>query len=133
MEKPEKTTRKKVAKKPVWQRQTQQIDATDKILGRLACEIALLLRGKNKATFQPHLDRGDVVAVKNAGKIKLTGKKLQQKFYYHYSGYPGGLKAKKAGDLFAKNPAEVLKKAVWNMLPKNKLRSQMIKRLKITN
>ena len=69
----------------------------------------------------------------NAAKIKITGKKLEQKKYYHYSGYPGGLKTKKISEIFAKNPAEVLKRAVWNMLPKNKLRANMIKRLKINN
>lgn len=113
--------------------QTFRIDATDKVLGRLASEVAVLLRGKNKATFQPHLDSGNEVIISNAAKIKITGRKLGQKKYYHYSGYPGGLKERKLADLFKKNPAMVLKKAIWNMLPKNKLRAKMIKRLKITN
>jgi large subunit ribosomal protein L13 len=112
---------------------THKIDASDKILGRLACEIVSKLSGKDQATFQRHLDSGSVVIVSNAAKIKLSGKKIEQKVYYHHSGYPGGLKEKKIADIFDKNPAEILKRAVWNMLPKNKLRDQMIKRLKITN
>lgn len=127
------TTKKKVSKKPVIDRQTHKIDATDKVLGRLASNIAIILRGKNKATFLPHVDGGDNVMVSNASKLKITGNKLDQKIYYHYSGYQGGLKEKKMGDVFEKNPGEVLKRAVWNMLPKNKLRTNMIKRLKITN
>jgi len=132
MEKEKKTTKnKKISKKPVIKRETHKIDATDKVLGRLATQIALLLQGKNKASFQPYLDNGDNIVITNATKMKITGKKLEQKIYYHYSGYPGGLKEKKMGEVFAKDPAEVLKRAVWNMLPKNKLRAQMIKRLKI--
>ena len=130
--KTKKTTRKKV-KKPAVKRETHQIDATDKVLGRLATEIVILLRGKNKASFQPYLDEGDNVVISNAAKIKITGKKLVQKKYYHYSGYPGGLKEKKMSEVFAKDPAEVLKRAVWNMLPKNKLRAKMIKRLEISH
>lgn len=126
---------KKIAKKPkvAIKRETHEIDATDISLGRLATQIALILRGKNKVTFEPHLDQGDIVNISNAAKIKITGRKLEQKKYYHHSGYPGGLKEKKMGDVFAKDPAEVLKRAVWNMLPKNKLRAKMVKRLKITN
>lgn len=128
-----KTTKKKDSKKPTIKRETHKIDATDKVLGRLACQIAILLQGKNKANFQSHLDQGENVVVTNATKIKITGKKLNQKLYYHYSGYPGGLKKKKMAEVFEKNPAEVLKRTVWNMLPKNKLRNKMIKRLKISN
>ena len=115
------------------ERKTHTIDASDKVLGRLATEITRLLSGKNKASYVPYLDLGDAVIVENAGKIKITGKKLEQKKYYHYSGYPGGLKTKKMGEVFAKNPAEVLYRAVYNMLPKNKLRKRMFKRLKIKN
>ena len=114
-------------------RETYKIDATAKVLGRLASEIAILLRGKNKPTFQHHIEMGNNIIVTNAAKIKTSGKKLNQKVYYHHSGYPGGLKRKKMNEVFAQNPAMVLKKAVWNMLPKNKLRAKMIKRLKITN
>ena len=112
------------------QRITHTIDATGKPLGRLAVEIAILLRGKHKPDFQPHKDMGDIVVVENVDKIKITGKKLKEKIYYHHSGYPGGLKQIPMETLFKKDPAQVLKRAVWGMLPKNKLRRKMIKRLK---
>lgn len=112
-------------------RKTHKIDATGKAPGRLACEIALLLKGKNKPSFLPNVDAGDFVIVSNAKFMKFTGKKFEQKEYYHYSGYPGGLKTKKAKDIFAQNPGEILKRAVFNMLPKNKNRKAMIKRLMI--
>ncbi|HCC23704.1 TPA: 50S ribosomal protein L13 [Candidatus Falkowbacteria bacterium] len=111
-------------------RQTHTIDATDRALGRLASEVASILRGKNKVTFQPHIDGGDFVAVKNAAGVKLTGKKMIQKVYHRYSGYPGGLKTTKAGDLMKKNPEKLIHDSVLKMLPKNRLRSEMIKRLK---
>lgn len=138
MDKPRKPTIKsnkvkKASKRPVIKRDTVEIDATDKVVGRLSTQIVTLLRGKNKPTFQPYLDEGENVIVNNASKIRFTGKKLEQKVYYHHSGYPGGLREKKMGEVFEKNPGEVLKKAVWNMLPKNKLRSEMIKRLTIKN
>lgn len=110
-------------------RSTHQIDASGKILGRLATQIALLLRGKNKASFAPHLDEGDVVHVFNADKIKFSGKKLEQKEYIWHSTHPGGLKRRKMKDVFENNPKAVLQKAVFGMLPKNKLRDSMIKRL----
>jgi large subunit ribosomal protein L13 len=112
-------------------RKTHSIDATSRPLGRLASEIAIILRGKDKASFDPSKDEGDFVEITDCDKIKFTGKKLEQKVYYHHSNYPGGLKTKKVKDVFAKDPGEVLKKAVWGMLPKNKLRDRMIKRLKI--
>ena len=111
-------------------RQTHAIDAANKPLGRLATQIATLLRGKHKPDFIPYQDVGDFVVVKNINKIKVTGKKMKQKIYYHYSGFPGGLKKIPMETLFKKNPQEVFKKAVWGMLPKNKLRPKMIKRLK---
>ncbi len=107
------------------------LDAKDKILGRLSCEIAILLRGKNKVSFAPNKDEGDFVVVVNAGKIKVTGRKMEQKVYEHYSGYPGGLKTRKYKDVFAKNPAWILKRAVRGMLPDNKLRKPMLSRLKV--
>lgn len=110
-------------------RQTQTIDAANKPLGRLATQIATLLRGKHKPDFIPYGDVGDFVVVKNIDKIKVTGKKMKQKIYYRYSGYPGGLRETPMETLFKKSPQEVLKKAVWGMLPKNKLRPKMIKRL----
>ena len=120
------------AKKPIIKREIQKIDATGISLGRLATQIAMILQGKNKPEYQPHLDNGDMVVVSNISKVKITGKKLEQKKYYRHSGYPGGLKETKMQDLFEKNPAEILKKAVFSMLPKNRVRANMIKRLKIT-
>lgn len=114
------------------QRKTHTIDANGEVLGRLAVEIARLLRGKDKPDFMPHKDEGNFVVVKNIKKIKVTGKKMKQKVYYQYSGYPGGLKEIPMEKLFKERPQEVLKKAVWGMLPKNKLRAKMMKRLKIT-
>lgn len=112
-------------------RETHTIDATGKILGRLASEIAILLRGKHKPDFAPYKDIGDFVIVKDINKIKLTGKKMEKKIYYHHTGYLGGLKEVALKRIFKKNPAEVLRKAVFGMLPKNKLRARQIKRLKI--
>ncbi|HEX9664687.1 MAG TPA: 50S ribosomal protein L13 [Patescibacteria group bacterium] len=109
------------------------MDATDKVLGRLASEIAVILRGKNKPIFAPNKDIGDFVNVENAGKLKITGNKLEQKKYFSHSGYPGGLKEKTMGEIFAKDPGEILRKAVYKMLPGNKLRNNMMKRLKIIN
>lgn len=113
------------------ERKTHTIDASNKSLGRLATQIAILLRGKHKPDFLPYKDTGDFVIVKNVEKIKLTGKKLEKKKYYRHSGYLGGLKEITLKELFQKNPKEVLRKAVWGMLPKNKLRSRIIKKLKI--
>lgn len=110
-------------------RQVHKIDATDQAIGRLATKIAILLRGKNKPEYIPNIDNGDIVEVINIKKLKFTGKKFDQKKYYHYSGYPGGLKTKKMDEVFAKNPGEVLKKAVKQMLPANRLRDAMMKRL----
>lgn len=112
------------------ERKTHTIDATGKVLGRLAVEISLLLRGKNKPGFAPHKDDGDFVTVTNAGKIKITGNKMEQKNYYGHSGYPGGFKVVSMKKVFDKNPGEVLRKAIMGMLPKNRLRAQQIKRLK---
>jgi len=112
------------------ERQTHTIDATNKVLGRLATEIAVLLRGKQKSTFQPNQDMGDFVIVKNIARIKITGKKLENKKYYHHTGYMGGLKTTSLKKLFEKSPAEVLRRTVFGMLPVNKLRAEQIKRLK---
>jgi large subunit ribosomal protein L13 len=114
---------------PEINRKIHKIDATDKALGRLASSIALLLRGKNKPEYEPRIDQGDIVHVENVKKIKFTGKKLDQKKYFHYSGYPGGLKTKKMSEVFTINPKEVLKKAVKQMLPANRQREDMMKRL----
>ena len=111
-------------------RDTHTIDATNKILGRLAVEISLLLRGKNKSDFVHYMDMGDFVTIKNADKIVFSGKKMEQKKYYHHTSYPKGFREIPMKRVFEKNPAEVLRKAVLGMLPKNKLRAQQIKRLK---
>lgn len=106
-----------------------EIDASGKVLGRLATEIAILLRGKHRPDFDFHIDKGDSVVVLNVEQMKLTGNKLDKKVYFHHSGYPGGLKTKKLSELMTSSPAQVLHRAVYNMLPKNKLRQHMIKRL----
>ncbi len=111
-------------------RETHIVDATGKFLGKLAVEIANLLRGKGKTSFTRHQDMGDFVIVKNVDKIKFSGKKIEQKKYYHHTGYLGHLKSVSLKTLFAKKPEEVLKKAVFGMLPKNKMRPKQIKRLK---
>lgn len=114
-------------------RKVHTIDATNKILGRLATKIALLLTGKGKTDYIPNIDMGEEVVVNNASKMKFSGNKLEQKIYYHHSGYPGGLKERKMKEIFTKDPSELLKKAVYNMLPKNKLRSGRMNRFKINN
>lgn len=112
-------------------RETHIIDAQGKSLGRLASEIAILLQGKHKPDFAPHKDIGDFVIVKNFEKVKFTGKKLKKKKYFRHSGYLGGLKEETLEELLKKDPFLVLRKAVLGMLPKNKLRKKMIKRLKL--
>ena len=111
------------------ERKIQEIDATGQVVGRIATQIATFLRGKNKPEFEPNIDVGDIVKVSNITKLKFSGKKLDQKEYYRHSGYPGGLKTVKMGKVFQTKPSEVLKKAVTQMIPNNKLRNQMIKRL----
>jgi large subunit ribosomal protein L13 len=113
------------------ERKTYTIDATNRVLGRLSVQIANLLRGKQKPDFFPHKDMGDTVLIKNAKNLKVTGKKYSQKIYRHHTGYLGNMKETTYKKIFEKSPAEVLKKAVWGMLPKNSLRNEQIKRLKI--
>ena len=120
-----------MAKKESIDRKWWIIDAQDKVVGRLAAKIATILRGKNKAIFTPHVDTGDFVVVINADKIRFTGRKLEDKMYYHHSGYMGGIKEISAKKLLEKKPEEIIKKAVKGMLPKNKLGRQMFKKLKI--
>lgn len=112
------------------ERKTHIIDATGKVLGRLASEIAILLRGKHKPDFVPYKDMGDFVVIKNADKIILSGKKTEQKKYYRHSGYLGGLREIPFKKYFEKDPSWILRRAVLGMLPKNKLRAKQIKRLK---
>jgi len=116
------------------ERQIHTIDAAGKVLGRLASEIAILLRGKQKPNFEPSKDMGDFVIVRNVEKIKITGKKLEQKKYFRHSGYLGGLKEislkKILKERVPSGSAEVLKRTVFGMLPKNRLRKKIIKRLR---
>jgi len=114
------------------ERETHKIDATGKIAGRLASEIAVLLQGKNKASYESYTDCGDIVEVSNVAGIKFSGNKLDTKVYHRVTGYPGGLRTERLSNLIKSNPAEVLRKTIYNMLPKNKLRARMLKRLKIT-
>jgi len=113
------------------QRKWHEIDASQKSMGRVATEIANLLRGKHKRNFTPHMDMGDFVVAINADKLKFTGRKVAQKQYFHHSGYLGGLRTTNMKDLLQKNPEEVLKKAVFNMLDNLKFRKALMARLKI--
>lgn len=110
---------------------TVTIDATGKVLGRLATEVAIILRGKHKPTFAPHRIEGDRVIVTNALKVGFTGRKLDQKMYYKHSGYLGHLRSIVLKDLFAKDPADVIVRAVYGMLPNNRLRPELMKRLEV--
>ncbi|EGK09778.1 50S ribosomal protein L13 [Desmospora sp. 8437] len=107
------------------------VDAADKPLGRVATEVATLLRGKHKPEYTPHVDTGDFVIVINASKVHLTGKKAEKKMYYRHSGYPGGIKAVSAGDLRENRPDRMIELAVKGMLPKNTLGRQQFKKLKV--
>jgi large subunit ribosomal protein L13 len=107
------------------------LDAEGKTLGRLATQIADLLRGKGKPQYTPHIDTGDFVVVVNAERIHVTGNKLEQKLYYRHSGYPGGLRSRTLADQLARRPEEVIRKAVKGMLPKNKLAARQIVKLKV--
>jgi large subunit ribosomal protein L13 len=107
------------------------VDAKGKVLGRLATQVSMILRGKNKPIFTPHMDTGDFVIIVNAEKVKLTGKKLKDKKYYRHTGYPGGIKEISAEKLLQEKPAMVIFKAVSGMLPKNRLGRQLIKKLKV--
>jgi large subunit ribosomal protein L13 len=107
------------------------IDAADQVLGRLATKVATLLSGKHKAGYAPFLITGDHVVIINADKIRLTGQKLDQKVYYRHTGYPGGLKQVSARSLFENRPERLIEEAVLGMLPKNKLRKRMAKRLRV--
>ena len=112
-------------------RKWHQIDASKEPVGRIATQIANLLRGKHKRDFTPHIDMGDYVVAINAGNLKLTGRKVAQKKYYHHSGYLGGIKEVALKDLIQKNPEEVLKKAVFSMIDDIKFRKTIMARLKI--
>lgn len=119
------------AKKNEIEKKWYLVDATDIPLGRLASRVAHILRGKHKPEFTPHVDCGDYVIVVNASKIRLTGKKATDKFYYRHTGYPGHLKKISYGELLGKNPKKMVQLAVRRMLPKNRLGRQMINKLKV--
>ena len=124
-------TRTYIPKKADIQKQWYLVDAKDKILGRLASKIAVILKGKHKAQFCQHLDAGDYVVVINASKVKVTGRKPAQKIYRRFSGYPGGLKEVPLATLLVKKPQEVVKLAVRRMLPGGPLGREMFKKLKV--
>jgi large subunit ribosomal protein L13 len=107
------------------------IDMDGKVLGRTATQIAVILRGKDKTIFTPHVDTGDFVVVINAEKVHLTGNKIDQKMYYRHSGFHSGLTTTSARKMIEDKPEEVIRKAVWGMLPKNRLGRQLIKKLKV--
>ncbi|MDD5749533.1 MAG: 50S ribosomal protein L13 [Patescibacteria group bacterium] len=113
-------------------RETHKIDAADKIAGRLASHIAFLLQGKNKPSYKINVDNGDFVEVANVAKINFSGKKIEQKVYHRTTGYPGGIRTRQLKEMIVKNPHKILRDMVYDMLPKNKLRAGMIKRLKIS-
>ena len=107
------------------------IDASNQVLGRLASEVARLLRGKHKPQYTPYLDTGDFVVVVNAERVQLTGRKREQKVYYRHSGYPGGLKQETAREMLEKYPERLIRRAVWGMLPKNRLGRKLYRKLKV--
>lgn len=113
------------------QRKWYLIDAAERPLGRVASEVARILRGKHKPTFTPHVDTGDHVIVINAGRIVLTGRKAEQKFYVHHSGYPGGLKKRSYGELLATRPEFLVRRAIRGMLPRTVLGRRMLKKLRV--
>jgi large subunit ribosomal protein L13 len=113
------------------QREWLVIDATDVVLGRLASQTANLLRGKHKPIYAPHMDTGDFVIIVNASKVALAGDKKSTKLAYRHSGYPGGLTATPIGELLEKDARKVVERAVWGMLPKNKLSRQQLRKLKV--
>ena len=121
----------KVLKKNGVQRTWYLVDAKDKVLGRIASRIAILLMGKHKPQYTPHIDCGDFVVVVNADKFRVTGKKMSDKIYYSHSFYPGGLKQTTLKEMLKKHPERVIYHAVNGMLPKNRLRSRRMRRLKI--
>jgi large subunit ribosomal protein L13 len=112
-------------------RETHTIDVKDKVLGRISTRIAILLRGKHKADYLPRMDCGDFVVIKNAKEIRVTGKKVRNKVYYHHTGYLGGIRAVPFYRAMEKDYKKVIRDAVYGMLPKNRLRAKQIKRLKV--
>jgi len=120
-----------IAKQSEIKRDWHVVDLEGQVLGRVASQIARVLRGKHKAIYSPSVDAGDFVVVVNAEKIKLTGNKVSDKMYYRHTGYPGGIRSANAETMLEKKPEDVIRKAVKGMLPKNKLGRQMLKKLKV--
>lgn len=131
MERKGKIMKSFIAKPHEVERKWYVVDAEGKTLGRVASQVAAVLRGKNKPTFTPHVDCGDYVIVINADKVEVTGKKRKEKVYKHHTGYPGGLRETTFDKLIAKKPEEVIRHAVKGMMPKGKLGRQMYKKLKV--
>ncbi len=127
----EEKNNKKMNEEKKLERGWHLFDASEESFGRMASKIAVLLRGKNKVSFTPHIDGGDYVVVTNSDNLKYTGNKGEGKIYYRYSGYMGGLKEISLKDKMKRDSREIIKIAVYGMLPKNKLRDEMIKRLKV--
>ena len=121
----------KMAKKETQQRKWYVVDAEGKVLGRLACRVARLITGKGKPDWTPHVDCGDHVVVVNAAKVRVTGRKLEQKVYRRHTGYPGGLKEVTLGKLLAERPERVIEEAVHGMVPKGRLGRRMVTKLKV--
>ena len=121
------------AKKEEVKQDWHLVDADGKVLGRLASRVASILRGKHKPIFTPHVDTGDFVIIVNAGKVRLTGTKREDKVYYHHSGYPDGLKSRSLKKFLEEKPEELVKRSIGGMLPKNKLGREMLKKLKVYN
>ncbi|KPJ84676.1 hypothetical protein AMJ57_05745 [Parcubacteria bacterium SG8_24] len=115
------------------ERKKVELDADGRSIGRLAAEISRILQGKHKPAYEPHRDHGDFVDVRNAAKVKILGNRLTGKVYYRYSGYPGGIKSTNLQKLMEKDPSEAIRRAVRNMLPKNRLRNGRMKRLTVHN
>jgi len=118
--------------KTILKRETHTLDANEVPLGRLAVKAAVLLRGKNKTNYTANIDQGDFVNITNTSKVKFTGKKFTDKRYFWHTFHPGGKRQPTIQDLFVKDPGRVIKRAIYGMLPKNKLRAQIIKRLRVS-
>jgi len=119
------------AKKGEIEKKWYVVDAEGMVVGRLASRVAAILRGKHKPTYTPHVDTGDYVVIVNADKVRFTGKKLEQKVYYHHTGYPGGLRKFTAKEIMRKHPERIIISAIKGMMPKNRLGRQQIKKLKV--
>ncbi len=115
------------------QRKNVVIDATGKSVGRIAAEVAKILQGKHKASYEPQRDHGDTVEIRNAAKVKVLGNKAEQVYFYKFSGYPGGMRATQLKEVMGKNPKVAIEHAVYSMLPKNRLRKDRLKRLSVHN